>query len=83
VEIKVFFPDKLIHFSTLSRAADSRSTIEIISRLLRNTKVHYRYHKISSLLPLWIQKNPVHNVTRYFINIHFIIVTWRLKAEPE
>jgi hypothetical protein len=56
----------------------SCATIQELSSMLWNPKVHYRVHKSSSLVLILIQINPVRPVPSCLPKIHFNIINSRL-----
>jgi hypothetical protein len=59
---------------SLSWEADSRSVVQKIPHLLRNLEIYYHAHKRPPLHSILNQVNPVHTLTFYFLQIHFIII---------
>jgi hypothetical protein len=52
-----------------SSEANSRSSSQGISRLLWDTKVHYRDYNSQSLAPIRRQMNPVHTLPSYSLTM--------------
>jgi len=56
-----------------SSEADSHSAIQEIPRLLCNRKIHYCVHKMTPLIPILSQTNPVYTFPHYFPEIQLTL----------
>jgi hypothetical protein len=52
--------------------AACRSATKELSNIIWNSKIHYRVHKSSLLVPILSHINPVHSTPFYFSKIHNI-----------
>jgi len=66
----VLSPQYVLHDRGPSLRSWYRSASQEITRLLRNPKLHYRFHKSPLLYPNLNQANPVHILAEYFSKIH-------------
>jgi hypothetical protein len=53
-----------------------------ISQPIMNSELHDRVHKISELVPILRQFHKFHNVTPFFLNIHFNIILASTPLSP-
>ena len=79
VQITVFLIPKIRRLSNSkkdrpSSEASSSSACQVISRTSCKSKVHYRAHNSSSLVPIPSLINPLHALPSYFLQLRFNII---------
>jgi hypothetical protein len=79
IEIIAFLIPKIRHLSNskedkISSEASSSSASQDISRTSWKSKVHYRAHNSSSVVPVPSHINPLHALPSYFLQLRFNII---------